>query len=581
MTDFAPGLPDKNAYAPITNSRGITRLVFQRHKATSDHYDMRLLEGDKLHSWVTRKLPGEADKILMIQQPTHRSDYIDFEGEIKAGYGKGTVKKVYDKPVDVLNANNERLHFVTDEGEFNAIHVKDKNWLLVRNTNTIPGATTTKPPLKDVDISALNANDNDTVWQPKVDGGHTIFRLHSDKINRIHSYQTSAKDGKVIEHTHQVPHLRDAKVPKDLDGVEIRGELYARNQGDGPLPAEEIGGMLNSNIFKSREKQALRGRLQSYAFKIKTWKNGEDVENAPYSRQLQMLDELSKKVPEFPAPETAHTASEKQSLLNRISGKTHPDTVEGIVEWHLHKPGGDPRKAKIFDKHEVVIRNIFKADSKTPMAGGFEYSWTKDGPVVGRVGTGFSAVERKRMFTHPHEFVGKIARVQSQQIFASGAMRAPSYYGLHVEKNLDKKASVKDETLRDGDRMSSIENLYNNVNMASGNIKVLPQSKEEIVKEKEFGKIGMVMDVMMKYAEANMKTLKKYKVDLTPEERSQVMSADAVWNHGPNGEATPAVWKAVINGKTTYVTNTHRAYNTADTVKGAISRYHKFIKGTA
>ena len=76
-------------------------------------------------------------------------------------------------------------------------------------------------------------------------------------------------------------------------------------------------------------------------------------------------------------------------------------------------------------------------------------------------------------------------------------------------------------------------------------------------------------------------TLKANKVPLSDEERKACMDADAVWNF--TGKPTPAVWKSVNpqTKKTTYVTNTHRAYNTAPTCKGAISRYHKFIKGTA
>lgn len=78
------------------------------------------------------------------------------------------------------------------------------------------------------------------------------------------------------------------------------------------------------------------------------------------------------------------------------------------------------------------------------------------------------------------------------------------------------------------------------------------------------------------------KKLQANKVPLEDEERTLVMDRKAVWHHGLNGEATPAVWKSKgKDGKMTYVTNTHRAFNTATTVKGAIKRYHDFIKGTA
>ena len=80
-----------------------------------------------------------------------------------------------------------------------------------------------------------------------------------------------------------------------------------------------------------------------------------------------------------------------------------------------------------------------------------------------------------------------------------------------------------------------------------------------------------------------METLKKNKTPLTDDERQLVMSCKATWQLGPNGEETPAVWKSKDpkSGKCTYVTNTHRAYNTATTCKGAIKKYHDFIKGTA
>lgn len=90
-----------------------------------------------------------------------------------------------------------------------------------------------------------------------------------------------------------------------------------------------------------------------------------------------------------------------------------------------------------------------------------------------------------------------------------------------------------------------------------------------------------VLDLMERASP--FEVLKKNKKPLTDEERNLVMDRQAVWHHGPRGEATSAVWKSVHpkTGKVTFVTHTHRAYNTAPTVKGAIARYHNFIKGTA
>ncbi len=90
----------------------------------------------------------------------------------------------------------------------------------------------------------------------------------------------------------------------------------------------------------------------------------------------------------------------------------------------------------------------------------------------------------------------------------------------------------------------------------------------------------MKLEVLMEKKSA-FEVLKDNKVDLTPEERKQVMDKKAVW-HFNGGSPSPAVWKSVdSNGKTTYVTHTHRAYNTAPSLKGAIGKYHSFIKGTA
>ena len=77
-----------------------------------------------------------------------------------------------------------------------------------------------------------------------------------------------------------------------------------------------------------------------------------------------------------------------------------------------------------------------------------------------------------------------------------------------------------------------------------------------------------------------METLKKNRSVLTDEERKEIMDGGAIWHHGPNGKETPAVWKSIVDGKTWYVCNTHRAYQCKSTLKGAINAYD-FIETTA
>lgn len=75
--------------------------------------------------------------------------------------------------------------------------------------------------------------------------------------------------------------------------------------------------------------------------------------------------------------------------------------------------------------------------------------------------------------------------------------------------------------------------------------------------------------------------LKANRKKLSDEERAKCMEAKAVWHPGNMDHPIPAVWCSEVGGKTYFVTNTHRAYNVAPTLEGAIGRFHKVIKKTA
>ena len=302
---------------------------------------------------------------------------------------------------------------------------------------------TWKPKYKTV--SDVDVENEDRVLQPKIDGAHAIFHLHHDGKNDIYSPRVSKRTGGAIEHSGRLPHLRDLAVPSELSDTVLRGELYGRADGS-PLPAETVSGILNSSVSKSLEKQKEAGPLRPYIYDIVKF-NGKDVSKEPYKTKFNLLKLIESKIPELKVADTAFTSAQKSRLLDAIKAKKYPDTHEGVVEWSLGKPGQPPSKLKFRDNHDVYIRDIYPAVSKSgevkDEAGGFRFSWTPKGKIVGNVGTGFTQEKRVDMLQNPENYIGYVARVKSPQKFSSGALRAPAFYSMDVEKNMGKEAEYR------------------------------------------------------------------------------------------------------------------------------------------
>jgi len=462
--DFAPGIPKKNLVHELPSVSKPTTWAFGVHDHHAEkrgrHFDLRLGDPDTghAHSWAISPkdwppAPGKAT--WAIQQSTHSIGYMNFQGEIVEGYGKGKVL-LHDRDLsEVTRSSPGHLSFnvyrSTGPEEFTLHRVTGKNWILMNRTSSrdrMPNLPTDKPKYKELPVNKAPYDDPNYIFSAKIDDAHNLFVFSdADKPVRVVSYRPGKRSpGGVIEHTHKVPSIFGTRTPSGLGGTILRGGLYALHPGTGEATAPEaIAGMLNSDVWKSREKQKTHGELMPVLYDVVRYK-GKDMAGAPYAEKLKVLNEVMKKMPDtFTLPRMAATPEDKHKLLSDIRAGKIPETKEGVVAWHLNE-GISPIKVKFTNDHDVYIRDFFPGEGKYKghAVGGFLFSHEQKGPIVGRVGTGISDIQRLDMHENPEKYKGMVARVKAQQKYSSGALRAPSFQGFHLDKNEpDQLAMVK------------------------------------------------------------------------------------------------------------------------------------------
>jgi len=483
--EFAPGLPDPRRFGRVTALplNKPLRFVIQKHLAqrAGPHFDIRFGpdQGHKptLLSWAARKLPEQpGEKRMAFQQPLHTGAYADFEGEIVSGYGKGTVKTHDKGQIIVTKVTPDKINFAVihkkhpetftlvrksgppiDPSTAREKRTQGGSWLMI---NTTP---TDVIKHKKVHYAKVPANDIEKLFDEKwlhsekIDGAAALYRVLADRIEVL-SYRPTTT-GRPIVHTYRVGGTTNVDIPKHLVGSILRGELYGVRHSTGrAIPPQELGGILNAATAKSLAKQKEQGvDLRSRIFNILRYGKKTVGLEEPLAGRLEKLKEIMQYLPspKFSLPEMAGSPEEQRALWKRITTGKHPLTHEGIVAWP--KAGGKPTKVKLYDEHDVFVREIFPGTGKLEGtgAGGFEYSLEPKGPVVGKVGTGFSEATRKQMWETPDEFKGRIARIKAQGQFPSGAFRAPGLIAFHEDYPAVKAAADSND-----DVSSRIAELY-------------------------------------------------------------------------------------------------------------------------
>jgi len=224
-------------------------------------------------------------------------EYMDFEGKLGTGYGAGLVDLHDRDKIEVIRSKPGHIVFnvykSTGPQEYVLHRLEKKVWRLINRTPTQESlkAPTGKPEYKELHPERLPLHDDRYVMSAKIDDAHNIFLFPAagEPIRAV-SYRPSKRSpGGVIEHTHKVPSLIGTRVPPDLGGTAVRGGLYALDPRTGKaVEAHVLGGILNSDVWKSRKKQEEHGPLVPVIYDVDRYR-GRDVSGAPYAEKLKIL----------------------------------------------------------------------------------------------------------------------------------------------------------------------------------------------------------------------------------------------------------------------------------------------------
>lgn len=433
------GIPDRNIFKSIpgdVNSNWDGNIQVHKAKRAGLHYDLRLNPpgtSDAL-SWAIRNLPGPGQKTLAVEQPTHESSYMGFEGEIGPGYGEGSVSNLFFDKVEILESKPDKILFNMYRGQsvdrYMLMRTGAKDWLIYNYTGTgTDKVPSYKPHFKSIQLDELRTDYKDEVWAPKIDGAHNTITIRPNKRLDVYSYRLSKKSGGPIDHSYRTD-LYKLRGPADLGETVVRSELF--------IPGKDsatIGGVLNSNVWKSRESQEQLGRLRPIIFDVVKFK-GHFVENRPYREKLEMLKEISSKIPELEMPPLAVTQTEKMKMKQDIISGTYPLTREGIVVYKMDE--SIPYKSKSDEDFDVLITDVFPASS------GSKYEGSAVGGFVGipentktkiRIGSGLSDELRRDAYFNPNKYIGNWAKVRGHMQYAkTGKIRMPIFKEFRVEK---------------------------------------------------------------------------------------------------------------------------------------------------
>jgi len=408
---------------PVPDSVVVSRdgdpiFVIQEHHARRLHWDFRLERDGVLVSWALPKGVPESSSgnHLAVQTEDHPMEYATFAGEIPKGeYGAGHVSIWDHGHFDLEKWNDHEviatLHGSPDGGLGGSVRLAliktGENWLIHRMKDQEPGAPSSSskkpkkaastkkasaragfvPPMLAVLGGARDVDRDGWAYELKWDGIRCVAVVGGDTVrlfSRNHN-DVSASYPELVEEL--------AGLGADLV---LDGEIVAMDERGTPSFGrlqQRMGVTKKADVDRLR--RTIPVRLMAFDL---LERDGESLRGLAYDDRREALDDAGVEGELVQVPPAFGGSLEDAVALSR------QHKLEGIVAKRrasVYDPGGrstDWIKIKNQSTQEIVIggwrpsstgRGIGSLLVGVPVEGGLHY--------LGRVGTGYSDAERRRL----------------------------------------------------------------------------------------------------------------------------------------------------------------------------------------
>ncbi|MGC2168924.1 MAG: non-homologous end-joining DNA ligase [Acidimicrobiales bacterium] len=436
-------------------------FVIQEHHARALHWDFRLEHDGVLVSWALPKgLPlNPATNHLAVRTEDHPLKYGSFAGTIPKGeYGAGTVS-IWDHGWYELEKWREKevmivLHGQRVTGRYVLFPTGEKNWMIHRMdpapANYEPMPQHVAPML--VLASHLPKSDEGWAYEFKWDGVRAMVYVEGGRVRAL------TRNDKQLTTT--FPELREIGEFLGARSAILDGEIVTLDKEGRPSFAV-LAHRLHLASSSAIERLAKTTPVSFFAFDL-LYLDGHNYLSDTYDTRRAALSALRFEGRSFATPPSSTNV--KGSAMLRIAKERG---LEGVVvkrRSSRYAPGqrnGEWIKIKNFHTQEVVIGGWTdgqgeRADSFGALLLGIHAD--EGFTFIGKVGTGFSATDRRELLAmlkplarktspfverlSPREtavahFVrpSVVGEVRFAEWTDDGHLRQPSWRGLRTDKS--------------------------------------------------------------------------------------------------------------------------------------------------